>query len=657
VSNPRLEEARALHRAGRLEEAARLVGDVLHANARDGEALQLLALVQIDRGRFDAAARLLDETTKHVGESATMLFAQGRVAQGLNRHVEALGLFDRALAADPELAEAQLCRANAFLALGRFPNAIAAYDAYLAHDPDSAEAWHNRAVSLCKTDRFAESLPSFDRAVGLSPGVAAGWRNRGTALLQLKRFEAAIGDLEEALRLDPALAYARGYLMLARLGCCDWRGLEQARARITADVRAGRPAIPPFANLFISRDVVDQAHCAALWLKETVSPRAPSWRGERYDHDKIRVAYVSGDLREHPVGLLLAGVLDQHDHGAFEVSAYSFGPDDGSALRARIAAATDFVDVRRLSDLEIAQRLRTDETDIVVDLMGLTEGCRCGIFAFRPAPAQVSFLGYPATQAAPWMDYVLADRTVIPEADARFYRECIAWLPHCYMPADDARPIGPVPGRAEAGLPERGPVFAAFNKTERVQPEMFGVWMRILSAVEGSVLWLADGGPEMRRNLAREAQARGVHSARLLFAPYVAANADHLARLSLADLFLDTLPCNAHSAASDALWAGVPVLTCPGVTFAGRVAASLVGAAGIPQLIMESLEAYEAAAVRLGSEPAGLAGLKAELRSERRSAPLFDTLSYTRDLERAFTAIVARARAGAARHSFALEPA
>jgi predicted O-linked N-acetylglucosamine transferase (SPINDLY family) len=365
---------------------------------------------------------------------------------------------------------------------------------------------------------------------------------------------------------------------------------------------------------------------------------------------------VSGDFRVHPVAILMAGVFEHHDRRHFEISGITFGLDDGSGIRARIAGACEhFIDVRDKSDFEIATLLCDNKTDIVVDLMGPTAGCRPGIFAARPAPVQVNYLGYSGTMSCGFMDYILADATVIPQSEKNHYSEKIAYLPDSYMASDDKRTIAArKPARADFGLPETGFVFCSFNHSHKFTPEMFAVWMRILRSVEGSVLWLPEGNKPARRNLSRAAEAHGVAPERLVFAPFTATAEDHLARLSLADLFLDTLPCNAHATASDALWAGLPLLTCKGSTFAGRIAASLLCATGLRDLVTESIPAYEALAVSLAHDRAAFAELRERLARSRNAAPLFDTARFTRGLETAFTKMRSRSRLGQTPQSFAV---
>ena len=314
-----------------------------------------------------------------------------------------------------------------------------------------------------------------------------------------------------------------------------------------------------------------QKQCAALWVadKYPAAPK-PLWNGERYGHERIRIAYLSADFRDHAVAQSLAGVFERHDRTRFETTAISWGPPDGSEMRARLAGAFDrFIDADAASDLELARRLREMEIDIAVDLMGFTGECRPGVLACRPAPIQVNYLGFPGTMGAPYIDVLIADRVVIPESDRRHYSESIVYLPDSYFPTDSKRRIADVPTRHQAGLPETGFVFASFNNSYKFSPELFDIWMRLLRASEGSVLWLSAVNPAAARNLKREAEARNIDAGRLVFAPFLAASEDHLARLTLADLFLDTLPYNAHATAADAFWAGVPLVTAAGAHLRG----------------------------------------------------------------------------------------
>ncbi|HEX3483611.1 MAG TPA: hypothetical protein VHT51_01035, partial [Micropepsaceae bacterium] len=383
----------------------------------------------------------------------------------------------------------------------------------------------------------------------------------------------------------------------------------------------------------------------------------PLWHGEAYRHDKIRIAYISTDFRAHAVAFLIVGCFEHHDKSRFETTAISLHPDDGSETRQRIVAAFDrFIDVQAMSDAAVAAKLRELEIDIAIDLNGYTGDARTGILGHRPAPVQVNYLGYPGTMGAPYMDYLIADPMVIPSQDRVHYSEKIVYLPHGYQANDRKRRIAErTPTRHEAGLPETGFVFACFNNTHKIGPEMFDIWMRLLRDVEGSVLWLFEDNAEAAHNVKRETVARGVSAERVIFAPRVMPP-EHLARTRLADLFLDTLPYNAHTTASDALWMGLPIVTCPSTTFPSRVAASLLHAIGMPEMVTSSLAEYEALAGALARDPVRLAAIKAKLIRNRDTEPMFDTARFTRYLEAAYTGMWERHQAGLPPESFAISP-
>lgn len=379
----------------------------------------------------------------------------------------------------------------------------------------------------------------------------------------------------------------------------------------------------------------------------------PLWAGERYSHDRIRIAYLSADFHLHATAHLMAELFERHDRERFEVSAWSFGPETGDAMRDRLRRAFEhFNDVRDVSDEGVASRLRAAEIDIAVDLKGYSKGCRPAIFARRVAPVQVNYLVYPGTTGAEYMDYIIGDAEVIPEEHEAYFSEQVVRLPDSYQVNDTKRVIAEhVPSRAAAGLPESGFVFCCFNNSYKITPEVFDVWMRLLQQVEGSVLWLLQDNTVASRNLKLEASARGVDPKRLVFAPR-RPPPDHLARHRLADLFLDTLPCNAHTTASDALWAGLPVLTCRGHFFVGRVAASLMRAIGLPELIVDDLAGYEAVALRLAQRPGELAALKSRLAKNRMTHPLFDIDRYRLHLESAYATMMEHHRQGMPRQGF-----
>ena len=501
----------------------------------------------------------------------------------LGRHMEALSCLDKALSIRPGIPELLLTRGNVLLALNRAAEALASYDQALAVKPDFPEAWNNRGNALAALKRLDEALSSYERMLAARPGDVGALHHRALTLFELKRYEEAAHGFADVLKIEPDFPYARGNLLYCRLNACDWEGLEQERAEIAARLKAGARVVTPIQHAAFSSSLEGQLQAARIWAADKYPATAPLWRGEAYHHERIRIAYLSADFHSHATAALMAGVFERHDRKRFQTVAVSFGPDDRSEMRARLVAAFDsFIDVHDKSDGEVASLLRQMEIDIAVDLKGYTQDSRPGILAHRAAPLQVSYLGFPGTLGVDYIDYIIADRTVIPTQHEPFYSERIAYLPDTYQANDDKRRISQNPlARRDCGLPEAGFVFCCFNNNFKIMPEIFSIWMRLLAAVEGSVLWLLQDNAAASRNLRREAKARGIAPERLVFAQR--ANLDaHLARHRLADLFLDTLPYNAHTSASDALWAGLPVITCLGGTFAGRVAASLLRAVGLP---------------------------------------------------------------------------
>ena len=554
--------------------------------------------------------------------------------------------------------EALYDRGLALQHLQHYRDAIASYDRALALRPDLPEALNNRGLSLQSLQRYDEARASYDKALAQRADFTEALFNRGAALSAMGHYEDAGRDIEGALTRNPDLPYAAGALLHARMYACDWRTYENDSADLLAKIRAGQRVAEPLTILNIGDSAAEQLACARTYIDDRFPATKKSlWRGERYAHERIRVAYLSADFHDHAVMHLMAGLFEQHDRARFDVVAISFGPDPPTGMRARLKSAFErFIDVRHLRDDEIAKLLRELEIDIAVDLKGFTDDARTGIFAFRPAPTQVNYLGYPGTIGATYIDYIIADRTVIPHEQRGHYAEKVVYLPGCYQVNDAKRAIAErTPTRAKAHLPETGFVFCSFNNNYKITPMMFDVWMRLLRGVDGSVLWLFEGNAAAPSNLRREAVDRGVAPERLVFAPKVPL-ADHLARHRLGDLFLDTQPWNAHTTASDALWAGLPVLTCMGTTFAGRVAASLLEAVGLPDLVTRTLGEYEALALELARGPGVVAGIKQRLCDNRDVFPLFNTDRSRRHLEAAYIQMCAGQRRGEAPSSFAIAP-
>ncbi|MEO8753394.1 MAG: tetratricopeptide repeat protein [Casimicrobiaceae bacterium] len=620
------------------------------------DALQTRGSVLKEQDRMEDALASWEKAAAVRPDAWEPHYLRGSALVKLKRFDAAIAAYDRALVLKPDFIGALEGRGTALAALHRYEDAVRSFDAALAINSTYVDAHHNRGSALSALGRYDEAEASYGRALEFKHDFIESRRNRGSVLMILGRHQEASEEFARVLAIDADRPFAQVMLLLSRLHACDWRDYEEAAARLLADVEGAKAGeVEPFAFLLICDSARAQRRCAEAWVTRHCPPMPPLWNGERYAHDRIRVAYLSADFHEHATAYLMAELFERHDRGRFETYALSLGPDDGSAMRARLEGAFEhFIDVRHQRDEQVAQRLRELEIDIVVDLKGFTHEGRTEILAWRSAPIQVNYLGYPGTLGSPYHDYIIADDFVIPPGARENYTEQVAYLPGSYQVNDRKRPIAPrTPLRSEAGLPEHGFVFCSFNNNYKITPAMFDVWMRLLQQVEGSVLWLLEGNAAAPPNLRREAAARGIAPERLVFAPRLPLD-EHLARHRLADLFLDTLPCNAHTTGSDALWAGLPMLTCAGGAFAGRVAGSLLRAVGLPELVTGSLAEYEALALRLARDPEQLAALKATLGRNRDTCALFDSARSTLHLESAYVAMVERYRSGEPPAGFAV---
>ena len=669
--------------------AARLLRRAVKDDPCNADALTILASIENDSGNRERAAQLFERAASARPQSPDGWFNHARALRLLGRHDGALVSIEKAVALAPRDVDTLTELGLILMELRRYEQALACYDMLLARQPPTPNAFINRGVALIKLKRFEEAVGCLDRAIALDPAQADAPANRAIALRMLRRYDEALASFDRALAIEPhhvhalygrgqLLAentryaeaastfqtlvcvqpdypYARGLLTHCKMQTCDWAGLGDDCRHLLDSVRAGRRACDPFTLLTVPCHARDQLVCAQTYVADKY-PAMPALCGS-YDHARIRVAYVSGEFREQATAFLAAELYERHDRERFEVFAISTGFDDGSGMRARLTAAFDvFIDAAAKPDHETAKLMREREIDIAVNLNGYFGHERTGIFAFRPAPIQVNYLGFPGTMGAAYMDYIIADRFVLPQDERQWFSEKAVYLPDSYQVNDSKRRIAEAaPTRAEAGLPDEGFVFCCFNNNHKILPDMLDVWCRLLREVDSSVLWLIEGNAAVGKNLRREAEQRGIAGERLVFAPRIGP-ADHLARHRLADLFLDSLPHNAHTTTSDALWAGLPVLTCLGTTFAGRVAASLLQATGLPELITRSLDDYEALAVSLARDPVLLAGFRERLTRARDICPLFDIDRFRRHIEAAYTTMWQRHRRGEPPAGFAVDP-
>ena len=646
----------ALHALGRRQEALSALDQALQIRPDYPEALSNRGNLLRETGRLAEALACYDKALASRPDRLEIQLNRGQVLQELRREDDALAAFEQVLVRAPGNVRALLGRAEALRSLHRHAQALSSYQRALQADPRSHAALVGMGNALQSLRRHHEALEAYGRALEVEPGAVEVLNNRGSVLRDMKRY----ADAAEAFRLlaasRPDRDYAQSNQLHSQLYCCDWSGYESSVQRITERVMADEAADVPFSFLAISSSPEAQLRCARRYVADRYPgatmplPEPPPRRDPR-----IHVAYLSADFHAHATAYLMAGLFEKHDREKFRISAISFGPEADDPVRARLAAAfDDFIDVRRKSDFEAARIVRSLGVDIAVDLKGFTAGNRAGILAFRPAPVQVSYLGYPGTMGADYIDYLVADAVVVPPGDHGAYSEKIVTLPDSYQVNDSLRAISPRPlTRGEFGLPAQGFVFCCFNNNYKITPAVFQLWMRLLKRVPGSVLWLLEDNADASRNLRSEANRAGIAPERLVFAARMPVD-EHLARQRLADLFLDTLPCNAHTTASDALWAGLPVLTCLGGSFAGRVAGSLLSALHLPELVVDDMDQYQALALGLATEPRKLAAIRERLAKQRQSAPLFDTDRFRQHLETAYQGMWQRHVRGEAPASFSV---
>ena len=641
---------------GRFEEALAAYDRALALRPDLAVAHVNRGVVLSELGRNEEALQCYDKALACAPGNIEALYNTGHALERLNRHEDALAAYDRAIAVRPDLAPAFANRGNTLRALKRFPEALESYDRALALAPDLVEALSNRGMILHELKRLDEALPSYNRALELRPDYVDALNNRAQTYQELKRFEEAQADFDRILAVHPGHPHGFSGAAACAINLADWDRRERFAPDVAAHVMEQHSVFSPFTLIGYSDDPALMMRSAKNYIEHRIpNPLIPLWKGETWRNDKIRIAYVSADFRTHATAFLMAELFELHDKSRFDIHAISFSTDDNSDMRRRLIAAFDhFHDVRANSDTEVAKLMRDLRIDIAVDLQGYTNDARPEIFEYRPAPIQANYLGYPGSMGSRVMDYIIADPTVAPFEHAPFFSEKIVQLPDSYQVNDTHRKVGnEVPTRTQAGLPEQGFVFCSFNNNWKITPSVFDVWMRLLQKTEGSVLWLLGDNEGSIRNLRKEAEKRGVDPARLVFAERMLPE-QHLARHALANLFLDTLPCNAHTTASDALWVGLPVLTCLGNTFAGRVAGSLLRAANMPELVTTNMADYETMALKLAHDPVQAKALRQRLLDNRLNVPLFNPERFARHIEAAYTTMWETWQRGEAPKAFAV---
>jgi protein O-GlcNAc transferase len=660
-----------------LESAELYLKQALRLQSNNPHVLRLLGVISAQRGQYSDALKYLNRSLKSLPKNALTLsnignvflmlkehsnaldsydksiridskhheawYNKGHALRQLKRFDEAIAHYDKAISLKPDYAEAWLNKGNTLYELKRYDEAIAHYDKAISLKPDYAEAWLNKGASLHELKRYDEAIAHNDKALNLKPDFAQAGSNKGASLLELKRYDEAIAHFDKALSLKPDIDWTFGELLHTKMKICSWSGFEEALENISKKVTLNQKIVNPFVLLALNDDALLHKKASETYIKSKY-PLNPALGPilMRPKSQKIRLGYFSADFRNHAVSFLTAELFELHDKKKYEIFAFSLGRDDKSPIRLRLSQAfSQFIDVNDMSDSEIAELSRNLQIDIAVDLGGYTQDNRTGIFSYRAAPIQASYIGYLGTIAAEYYDYLLADKTIIPEELQKFYSEKIVHLPS-YQVNDRKRAISERQfTREELGLPETGFIFCCFNNNYKILPSTFDSWMRILNAVEGSILFLYAENEWSKVNLINEASLRGIDNARLIFGEHIPTE-EYLARYRVCDLFLDTFPYNAGITASDALWAGLPVVTFMGQSFASRVAASLLNAVGLPDLVTTNQEDYEVLAIELAKNPKKLADIKLKLAKNRLTNPLFDTPLFTKNLETAYIKMMER---------------
>ena len=629
----------------RLEESLESYGKAIELKPDYAEAYLNRGNVLQELLRFDEALQSFDRAIYIKHDFAEAHFNRGNVLTHQKKLDEALLSYERAIELKSDYKEAYINRGNVLKDLKLFVMSLASYDKALQLGSTYVEAYSNRGTVLKELNRLNEAISSYAKAIELDPESASTYSNLGNLLFEAKRFDEASFFYEKANQLKPELPYLYGNLLHTNMYMCDWQGLNAHLENLMKQINENKKSSLCFPILALTDSLSLQRKTAEIFMNDKHalnSSNSSKLKIKNNNNKKIKLGYFSADFREHPVSYLIAELFELHNKDFFELIAFYSGPSDDSELHKRISLAFDkFIDIRFISD-EIAANLSRDlEIDIAIDLTGITHDARLGIFSRRAAPLQISYIGYLGTMGTQYYDYLVADKTIIPLESQQHYSEKIVYLPS-YQVNDSKREIGdPDFTRSELNLPENGFVFCCFNNNYKILPHTFDGWMRILTAVPDSVLFLYAENKWAEENLKREAEKRNVPQTRLVFAERIARK-DYLARYKLADLFLDTLPYNAGTTASDALWAGLPVLTCMGESFASRVAASLLNSIELPELITTTQEQYEATAIELATNPVKLKHIKDKLERNRLTTALFDTPQFTKHIEEAYTQMYER---------------
>ncbi len=611
------------------------------------EALHDLATAQAHTGDLKSALNNYQKCLTLGNLSHELFYNIARIFDDLKRYDEAITHYDKALSLKPDFAEAWSNKGTTLNEFKRFDEAIAHYDKALSLKPDLVEAWSNKGSSLRDLKRYDEAIAHYDKALSLKPDFVEAWSNKGLTLYFLKKHSESAECYKKALKFGVKNSYLLGQAHHQMMLGCDWTDYDKYTTEIFRLIDSGQKAAEPFGFQGIAKSEKLLKKCAEIYANDQYPELGNFPKFSKYKNYKIRIGYLCGEFRNQATSHLMTRTWELHDKSGFEIFAFDNGWDDGSEYRQRIVDAFDeVINISKLSDFEASKLIRSYGIDILLNLNGFFGNARPGIFSYKPAPIQVNYLGFPGTIGSKYMDYIIADKVVIPEESKIHYVEKVVYLPNSYQANDDQKKISDKKfSRAQLGLPDNAFIFACFNNNYKITPATYDSWARILKSVKGSILWLLEDNPKAKENLIKEIILRGIDKSSLVFTMRIPLP-EHLARHRQADLFLDTLPYNAHTTASDALWSGLPVLTLMGQTFPGRVTASLLNALDLRELITNTQEEYEALAVDLALNSKKILNIKKKLARNRLITPLFNSQIYTRNLEAAYTQIYMRYQKG-----------
>ncbi len=642
-----LAQALTFHQEGKIPEAQAIYQSILTISPDHLDALHLLGVAAAQTGNYQRAVDLIAKAISINPDVAALYINHGNALKELGQLETALTSYNKAIELQPDLPEAHYSQAIVLQLMNRLDSAVVSYNHAISIYPDYAEAYYGRGTAQLGLHQLEDAVASFNTAIGIDPQYADAYHSCGTALLALQKLEDAAACFKKTLEIKPDYDYMLGLMMHTNMRLCSWDNFNHNITELKARILNNQKCASSFSVQTLTDDSSLHRKAAEIWVNDKYPYN--SSLGPILKHNKsakIKLGYFSSDFRHHPVSRLLSELFETHDKARFELIAFSSGPETGDSLHERVKSSFhQFIDISSMSDMDAASLARQLDIDIAIDLGGHTNGSRVGIFSYRAAPVQVSYLGYLGTMGASYYDYLIADKTVIPDESQSSYIEKIAYLPS-YQANDSKRPASDKTfSRAELNLPATGFVYCCLNNPYKITPTVFDSWMNILKAVPDSVLMLYTDNQSVKNNLQNEATARKVDTSRLIFCERLEYS-EYLARYKAMDLFLDTLPYNAGATASDALWSGLPVLTHLGNSFPARVAASLLNAIELPELITRSQAEYEARAIELANKPELLRTIKDKLQRNRTTTGLFDTARFTKHIETAYQQMHERYHAG-----------